>query len=175
MASATGRGPVRDTVKCFSSCTRWRRCSFVRLLAFSPSGSARRRSSTGTMLRCTSPDRILAISRLGFSPTSRRMRASSFCSSSAGFRSMDRVYCSLSQRRRWALADSISGPDTPKWVNSISPNSRNTGLCFPLYTVASTFRRLSPCMAAQSASSLSSGTSEPRGGTMVCPSAAAMV
>ena len=87
---------------------------------------------------------------------------------------MDRRYCSLSQRRRWALADSTSGPDTPKWVNSISPNSRNTGLFFPLSTVASTFRRLSPCMAAQSASSLSSGTSEPRGGTMVWPSAAAM-
>ena len=114
------------------------------------------------------------MSRFGFSPMSRRMRLSSFCWSSAGFRSMDRRYCSLSQRRRWALADSISGPDTPKWVNSISPNSRNTGLVLPLSTVASTFRRLRPCMAAQSGSPLSSGTSEPLGGTMVCPSAAAM-
>ena len=104
---------------------------------------------------------------------SRSSRASSFCSSSAGFRSMDSRYCSLSHRRRWALADSTSGPDTPKWVNSISPNSRNTGLPFPFSTVSSTFRRLRPCMTAQSPSSLSSGTSEPLGGTMVCPTAAA--
>ena len=174
MASLTGRVPVTSSAKCFSACTSPRRCSFVRLLAFSLPVRPARRSSTGIMLWGTSPAAILLISRLGFSPMSRSSRASSFCSSSAGFRSISSRYVSPSQRRRWALADSTSGPDTPKWVNSSSPNSRNTGFFFPLYTVSSTFRRLNPCMSGQSLPAHTSGTSEPRGGTTVCPSSCAM-
>ena len=91
IASLTGRGPVSSSVKCFSTCTSARRCSFVRLLAFSLPVSPARRSTTGAMLWGTSPAAMVPISRLGFSPMSRSTRASSFCSSSAGFRSISIV------------------------------------------------------------------------------------
>lgn len=42
-----------------------------------------------------------------------------------------------------ALALSTSGPDTPKWVNSISPSSSKMHL-FPRYSRRITFRRESP-------------------------------
>ena len=42
---------------------------------------------------------------------------------SAGFRSMDRRYLCREKSRMCALADSTSGPDTPKCVKSISPRS----------------------------------------------------
>ncbi len=50
MASATGRGPVMDSLKCFSSCSSARRCSFFSELAFSSGESPSRRHITGTML-----------------------------------------------------------------------------------------------------------------------------
>ena len=110
IASATGLGPVTDTVKPFSISSSARRWALVTELAFSPAGISSRSSITGTMLWGTRPASIFSKSRLGFSPRSRRMRASSFSRSSAGFRSMDRRYCSRSQCRRWALADSTRGP-----------------------------------------------------------------
>ena len=48
-----------------------------------------------------------------------------------------------------ALADRMSGPLTPKCVNSISPKSEWIFLLFS-YTVSATLRRLSPCSGAQS-------------------------
>ena len=42
------------------------------------------------------------------------------------------------------LALKSTGPLTPKWVNSISPNSRYSSL-FPSYTAASTFLSERPC------------------------------
>ena len=70
-----------------------------------------------------------------------------------------------------ALADRMSGPLTPKCVNSISPKSEWIFLLFS-YTVSATLRRLSPCSIAHSRAS--SGTSEPRSGVTVWPSASAM-
>ena len=174
IASATGLGPVTDTVKPFSSSSRARRWALVTELAFSPAGISSRSSITGTMLWGTRPASIFSKSRLGFSPRSRRMRASSFSRSSAGFRSMDRRYCSRSQCRRWALADSTRGPDTPKWVNSSSPKSRNCTLFFPFRAVSSTFFRARPCIRRQASSPLTRGTREPQGGTISWPRAAAM-
>ena len=70
-----------------------------------------------------------------------------------------------------ALADRMSGPLTPKCVNSISPKSECIFLLFS-YTVSATLRRLSPCSGAQSYAL--SGTSEPRSGVTVWPSDSAM-
>ena len=88
MASATGRGPVTGMVKRFSSCTSARRCSLVTALACCWGSIPRRFSITGTMLWGTRPEKMRSTLRLGASPRSRRMRLSSFCSFSAGFKSM---------------------------------------------------------------------------------------
>ena len=43
-------------------------------------------------------------------------------------------YCSLSQRRRWALADSISGPDTVSythlWCDMRVILAKSAGFCY---------------------------------------------
>ena len=61
----------------------------------------------------------------------------------------------------------MSGPDRPKCVNSISPKSDQIFL-LSSNTVTCTLRRLSPMSGAQPPG-VTSGTSEPFGGTMVCP------
>ena len=73
------------------------------------------------------------------SEKSLRMRSSSCSHDKAGFKSITRRRCfflmALAQKE---LALKSTGPLTPKWVNSISPNSRYSSL-FPSYTAASTF------------------------------------
>ena len=50
----------------------------------------------------------------------------------------------------WLDALSTRGPLTPKWVNSISPSSSNTGFFFPeSNTFKVTLRSERPIMAAQ--------------------------
>ena len=50
----------------------------------------------------------------------------------------------------WLDALSTSGPDTPKWVNSISPSSEKTGFFLPaLRTVSVTLRSESPIISRQ--------------------------
>ena len=89
MASATGRGPVMDSLKCFSSCSSARRCSFFSELAFSSGESPSRRHITGTMLWGSSEDSTFSMFRLLCSRSSRSSRSSSFSSERAGFRSME--------------------------------------------------------------------------------------
>ena len=89
MASATGLGPETDRVKCFSSCKRARRCSFLKEFALSSGSICSRVQSTGTMLVGTSDKRTFSMLRLLCSRSSRKSRSSSFSSERAGFRSID--------------------------------------------------------------------------------------
>ena len=70
----------------------------------------------------------------------------------------------------WQLALSTSGPETPKWVNSISPSSEKTSL--PLWVSTTrrvTFFKESPIMSRQYFSLQTSGISEGRSGVTRCP------
>ena len=78
----------------------------------------------------------------------------------------------LSQWGSQALAESTRGPETPKWVKSISPCSRKSSLS-PSQRESPTLRRDRPWSAAQS-DSASSATREPRVGTILWPSLWAM-
>ena len=85
---------------------------------------------------------------------------------------MDSVNAASPSLSMQALAESTSGPVTPKWAKSISPICRKTARPSS-YTVRVTFRGGKPARAAQHSSAHSSGTSEGRGGVTVCPSARA--
>ena len=88
MASSTGRLPAMGTAKFFSSRTRLCRCCRVRELASSVSGICVRRKITGIMDLGSKSVRALTMERFWYSSRSRRILASSFPSSSAGFRSI---------------------------------------------------------------------------------------
>ena len=92
---------------------------------------------------------------------SRSSRASSVCASSAGFRSMDSRTADRSSGSRLESV-STSGPEMPKWVNSISPSSEYSFFSFfpPLtQAVSVTFFSESPIRFAGQLSLVSMGTS----------------
>ncbi len=71
------------------------------------------------------------------------------------------------------LSVRMIGPETPKWVNSISPNSLPAFLP-PAVSVAETFFKLSPWSCETHGSLVSSAESEGAGGMTVWPTSAAI-
>ena len=134
----------------------------VKLLA-GRAGMPERSMTTGMSFCGSSASSALVKSRLMFSEKSRSRRSSSFSGVSAGFKSIS-IRQEETSSGRQALAERMSGPETPKCVKSISPCSRYKTLS-PRRSVSPTFRNDSPCIRAQSLSA-SSGTSDARGGTM---------
>ena len=100
---------------------------------------------------------------------SRRMRLSSSSGVRPGFISMvSRTPSGLSAILLLAL--STSGPDTPKWVNSISPSSSYTSLFFLLYALRVTFLSESPANFPGHSSTVASGMRDGRISVTVWPS-----
>lgn len=166
-ASWISRGPFTVNGRFFTrwqNCCRWTR---VTLLMFKSPGIPESSTSTGMSLAGKSSPNPLENCRRLFFSKSRCTRRSKASGSSPGFRSME-------SRQPWGasamrlLADSTKGPDTPKWVNIISPSSENT--VFPLcFTWSRTFRRERPMAVFGQSSWVSSGTREGLQGIRVCP------
>ncbi len=170
IASANGLYPTTSSRKSLSQFLRRLR-SFAEILQTGRSAGIRVRSrQTGTISRGISPRRRLLICSLPRAAISRCRRASSFFSSRAGLRSMEKVtlcpLCKLSTAS--PLRVRIAGPVIPNSVNTISPNSSLFFL--PLISIrALTLRRLSPAILFASSPEVSSGTSAWRTGITVCP------
>ena len=74
---------------------------------------------------------------------------------------------------RWQLIVSTKGPDTPKWVNSISPRSEYS-VFLPFFMVMLTLRRLKPISSPGHVSTVSMAESTALRGVTVWPKASAM-
>ena len=99
---------------------------------------------TGTSLAGYRWFKVFLNWRFFASPKSRRIRSSSCFSDRAGFRSISIVRgCLRIALAQKLLAESSTGPLTPKWVKSISPNSRYSSR-LPSRTVTSTFFKARP-------------------------------
>ena len=106
------------------------------------------------------------------SPVSRPIRSRRVASSSAGLRSTDSSTRCPSIRASTAvrLMRSTTAPSTPRGEKDISPNSSATAVP-SRRSLADMFRRCSPYRNSRSGMEVSSGTSDGRTGSMVCPRA----
>ena len=73
-----------------------------------------------------------------------KIRLSNVCSSIAGFKSIVADKQLKGNRLILEDAERTIGPETPKCVKSISPNSSNTVLS-PIFTQKDTFFKAKPC------------------------------
>ena len=123
IASVTGLVPHTETGNALKSRKSAWRCSLVMEFTFVSGAMPDSFIRTGIIAFPARSPRAFAKSRFMYFSKSRKSLASSFFSSSAGFKSISKRYLHSPKRRICALAESTKGPLTPKCVNSISPCS----------------------------------------------------
>ena len=170
IASAIGRCPVTSSRNSLSHDLSRLRSPAVMVLPVRSGEIPVRFRQTGTISRGRRPRRRVAIRSLLLDAKSRRSRASSFCASRAGLRSMESATFAPSRRASTIspLKVLMTAPSTPNSVNPISPNASLR--LFPLIKILTfTLRRVSPAITSVTSPPVSSGTSAGRMGTMVWP------
>ena len=145
-----------EVIWCASLCAGMRVCSM----------------QTGIIFRGRKAFKIVWYCCLPWASRSRSSRASSLTSSKAGLRSMESPTSSPSRSASTTcrLRERMIGPETPKWVKSISPKA-SACVSPSTRTRTLTLRKLKPCSLAARSPAVSSGTSAGRMGMMVCPTA----
>ena len=96
---------------------------------------------------------------------------SSCCAVKPGFKSSV-TFASARFSGRWQDIVSVSGPEMPKCVNSISPKSEYSTF-LPFFSVSATFFSASPCKRPHQSQSVSIADSTPMRGVVVCPTLSA--
>ncbi|MPM95492.1 hypothetical protein SDC9_142646 [bioreactor metagenome] len=126
IASSIGRVPFTVNRRSFSVFPSAERSAFVNSSTVRSPEISDNRTITEIMLCGSRSPSAFLYCFLGAALKSRSIRLSSCSYVSAGFRSISK-YAGASGFK-WLLAESTSGPDTPKCVKSISPCSEYTCL-----------------------------------------------
>ena len=149
IASLNPRVPVMVSGKCLKSSSIFSRSCLVTELSFFAGSIPVRSTMTGIIFDGSRSSKKCEKFLFGFSSTILIRRFLSFSSDRCGFKSISplRVPSFISIFAIFDEAESTIGPEIPKCVNSISPNSSYTGFFFFTEKMrSSTFFRESPCI-----------------------------